>query len=85
MKRLGVMDFVTSKEAGKLYGKHELTICRIIKRHFAEGIEYRKIEDREQLLIRKDCLESYFNNPNDFNGKRAPYERKELPDRFYRI
>lgn len=85
MVRISVMDFITNKEAGKLYGRHEATIARIIKKHFKEGVEYRKLDGKELYLIRKDCIESYFNKPDDFKEKRAPHERKILPDGFYRI
>lgn len=85
MKQLTINDFITAKEASRLYGKHELTIARIVKKHFKEGSDYRKLDEREQLLIQKSCLDKYFNNVEAFKEERNTYERKVLSDRYYRI
>lgn len=85
MKQLTVSDFITSKEAGKIFGKHENTIIRIMKKYFVDGVDFRKISDREQLLIRKSSIESFYEDPSSFRGDTSHREKKNLPDRFYRI
>lgn len=84
-KTFGISDYITTKEAGRMFNKHELTISRIMKQYFKEGVDYRKLDDREQLLLRKDCIEDYYKDPSKFKEPRNSYSRKMLPDRFFRI
>lgn len=85
MKQLTVSDFITSKEAGTIFNKHENTIMRVMKRYFVDGVDYRKIGDREQLLIRRDSIEAFYKNESSFRGDTSHLEKKDLEDRFYRI
>ena len=85
MKQLTINDFLTSREASKIYGQHENTINRNIKKYFKEGVDYRKMEGREKLLISKACLDHYYSHPEDFVTPRVTVEKTPIPDRAYRI
>lgn len=89
MENLTVNSFLTSREAGKHFGKHELTINKIMSQHFKENEDYRFIcsggSKKSEMLIKVSSLEDFFNNPAKYKVRTTNHNKTHIPDRDFRI
>lgn len=89
MENLTVNSFLTSREAGKHFGRHDLTINRIMQQHFVEGEDFRFIwaggTRKSEMLIKVSSLEDYFNNPAKYKVRTTNHNKTNIPDRGFRI
>lgn len=87
--KINLEELTTTREAGHMYGKHPLTISKIMKQHFTEGVHYRYIKISEkydsELLILTSCLDDYFKNPSKYKKRTAVFNKILVTDRNFRI
>ena len=89
MENLTVNSFLTTREAGKLFHRHEQTIRKIMNQHFEEGVDFRYIYTGEtkksEILIKVNSLEDYFMNPAKYRVRTSNHNKTYIPDRNFRI
>lgn len=89
MEELTLNSFLTSREAGIYFNRHELTINKIMHQYFEEGVDFRFIcaggTKNSEMLIKISSLEDYFKNPAKYKVLTKSHNKTHISDRCFRI